>query len=424
MFVQLLATWRRVRASGVAVCVFVMGCGDGLGLTGTTQLRPTLSLSTLGADGAFIESASNNLIDTAELVEVGAESRTILGRISGSDDVDVYDLGPVEVGDRVIVDMTNDGSLDPVLALFDDMGSALLINDHRNVYLGTKQPFVDVVIRRRMNSCYVAVAATPGYGDSGDYGLVASIEPRSAIPLLRSERVLLVFNGGNNVTISTRPAVNVPAFNAANIDSSFAGYTDELVDEVVAGIRSDYRGFAIDILSTSEGTAYDGAMTRIYFGTYDAALLGVAQGVDEFNATPNQSAIVFTDTFQAFMRLDPTVEEMGQAIANVATHEIGHLLGLVHTSDPAGIMDVTASLSQLMLDQDFRKSPLYLVVFPIGHQDGVQSLLASIGGDSFMQVLKLVDFGHSKTVRDLDPDGTPARAEMAFSGCSIGLHGH
>ena len=52
------------------------------------------------------------------------------------------------------------------------------------------------------------------------------------------------------------------------------------------------------------------------------------------------------DTFEAFDPLRPSVAAMSQAIANVACHEIGHLLGLVHTQSPNDIMDVTASLRQ------------------------------------------------------------------------------
>ena len=53
----------------------------------------------------------------------------ISGRISGGGDVDVYDLGPVVPGDRVLVSVTADATLNGAIALFDDVGSTLLIND-------------------------------------------------------------------------------------------------------------------------------------------------------------------------------------------------------------------------------------------------------------------------------------------------------
>ena len=89
------------------------------------------------------------------------ESRLIHGSITGASDVDVYDLGAVMPGDRIIVEMTTEGSLDGAVALFDESGAALLVNDHRNIYLGRSQPYVDVVSRTPGDSCYVAASATP-----------------------------------------------------------------------------------------------------------------------------------------------------------------------------------------------------------------------------------------------------------------------
>jgi hypothetical protein len=163
-------------------------------------------------------------------------------------------------------------------------------------------------------------------------------------------------------------------------------------------------------------------MTRIFFGTYDDALLGVAEGVDEFNATTAQEAMVFTDTFAAFMPLDPPVEDMAQAIANVASHEIGHLMGLVHTSDPLGIMDVTASLYQLLGDQRFNDSAIYAAVFPLGNQNAVTYLLNTVGGD-FRLALSKAWRPRPETLRIRDEVGMdPVRTSWRLSTCCL-THG-
>jgi hypothetical protein len=412
------------RLAGAILAVTLSGCGVNLGSQPSDGSPPTSTLSTLNLDSipTFYENDANNLLDLAQSIAVTGEPQAIRGSISSADDVDVYDLGPVEPGDHIVVNITADDSLTGAMALFDDAGAALLINDHRNVYLGRYGPFIDVVIRRPSQSCFVALASTPGYASTGDYVLTAVDESATPVPDPRPDVILLDFAREKNVRIGSRPAIDVLAFDAASISSAFQGTTDDMLARIVARVREDFVAYDVTILSTSEGAAYDGKMSRIHFGTFDAALLGVAEGVDEFNAGSAQEAIVFTDTFSAFMPLAPSVADMAQAVANVASHEIGHLLGLVHTNDPDDLMDVTASLSQLLLDQDFAKSPLYSAVFPLGNQDSVQSLVDSVGGDEELAHQKSQGRDRTKSqVRDR-PWSPPARAGCMLSGC--GLHGH
>ena len=330
---------------------------------------------------------------------------------------------PPRRGPAWVVDMTPANGLDAVIALLDEQGTALLVNDHRNVYQGRAIPFIDVVTPHDMAACYVAVSSTPGYYSYGDYRLESFMEHPVAIPAPRPDTVLLVFSGGSNVRIGSRSAVNVPPFDAGTISSVFSGDTDELVELVIENMRRDYEGLDVSILSTSEGAAYEQDMTRLYFGTYDPALLGVADGIDEFNATDAQNAIIFTDTFAAFMQLDPTIDEMAQALANVASHELGHLLGLVHTKDAHGVMDVTASLNQLLIDQTFRRSPLYADVFPIGAQDGLQLLLDSVGGNESIILEKQLQAQVLERGREPATAGPSARKMLYFSTCGLD-HAH
>lgn len=400
------------------------GCGFQLGSTGGSGSRSTLNLDTLGLDSetTFFESNPNHRFELAELVRVKGTSRVIRGTVDGAQDVDVFNLGPGEPGDHVVVSMTAAESLDAALAAFDDNGTSLLINDHRNVYLGRVDPFIDIVIRHATDAVYLAVSATPGYASSGDYALVASNTSAAEPFAQRSDVVLLVFDGATSAKVGNRSPVNVPPFDAVNLSPVYAGTTDDMVAEIVDRVREDYAGYDVSILSTSEGDTLRSDMTRIFFGTFDAALLGVAEGVDEFNATVAQEAMVFTDTFAAFLPLDPSVEEMAQAIANVASHEIGHLMGLVHTSDPAGIMDVTASLNQLLGDQTFNDSAIYPGVFPIGFQDAGAYLLDTVGGDLRVLVAKTTRIGVQRLRVRGDSPERAARTSWRLSSCCL-THG-
>jgi len=412
-----------VRSHILAVpLIAIAGCGNAL-LPGDDGGSSTLGSFAVNAAPTFEESNANGLLELAEFVEVTGESEIISGSINSESDVDVFDLGPVAAGDRVFVSLTPDAALKSVVALFDDTGAALLVNDHQNVYLGKKGPFIDVVIRRASESCLVAVAGTPGFSSSGSYILGASVEFPVEIPELNPDVVLLDFDGAFNVRISTRPSADVPPFDASDIDDSLSGDTDAIVRRIVQRIRDDFAPYDVTILSTSEGDVADDTTTSIYFGRFDPALLGVAEGVDEYNATSGQSAIVFTDTFEAFMVLRPSLSELSQAIANVASHEIGHLLGLVHTQDPGDLMDVTASLRALMIDQDFSVAPLYQAVFPIGSQDSAQLLLDSVGGDASLAFGKVKQ---RQSVRDdpydLSAWEQPAREQLQFGSCGLLSH--
>ncbi len=413
---------RRHGARAGWVCITLLaGCGFEFGTGG---INSTLNLTTLGLDSesTLFESSPNGLFELAEAATINEESRVIRGSIDGANDVDIYDLGPAAPGDRFVVSMTAEDTLAPALAAFDEDGTCLLVNDHRNVYLGVLEPFIDVIVRKETDAAYIAISATPGFDAQGDYALLVSKERTVDIPPPESDTVLLVFNGDIGVRVGSRSPVDVPRFDAVNVSSSYVGQTDLMVEEIVARVRDDYDGFDVTILSTSEGDRFQSDMTRIFFGTYDEALLGVAEGVDEFNATTAQEAMIFTDTFAAFMPLEPTVEEMAQAIANVTSHEIGHLMGLVHTSNPQGIMDVTASLFHLLGDQTFNYSSIYAAVFPLGNQNAVSYLLNTVGGDFSLELTKPWR-PRPETLRIRDDMGMdPVRTTWRLSSCCL-THG-
>lgn len=409
------------RPIAYAGACFLSGCGSVnlSSITGGQRSATSLSTVDLTAANTYQESADNNAFDKAEQLVWEGEPLGVEGAVQSESDVDVYDLGPMAAGDRIMAELTTSDTLDGVIGLFDGDGSSLLINDHRNVYMGRRDPFVDVVAREASTHCYLAVAATPGYQANGTYTLVATKELGDPIPSKSPATFLLVFSGGQSVRIGSRPAIDVPPFDAADIGPEYDGLTDYLIDAVVAKVREDFAPFDVTILSTSEGAQFESGMSRLFFGTYDPALLGVAEGVDEFNSDQQQEAIVFTDTFSVFERVSPTTDEMAQALANVSSHEIGHLLGLVHTADPGGIMDVTASLSEILADQAFTRSPIYDLVFPIGDQDAVTYLVDTVGGDYDLAVAAEQNARRTRAKQRFEPNAEPARGKIPFSSCAL-----
>ena len=399
----------------------IAACGNQVDLFSNDGSRPTLGLDIEPDAPTHVETGNNEALEIAQRIELGDQQELIQGRISGAGDVDVYDLGPVSPGDRVRVELQADAGLNGAIGLFDDTGCTLLINDHRNIYLGRQGPFVDVTIRRSSDTCLVALAPTPGFESTGSYELSAVIEFPAPIPTPRRDVFILDFEGGSNVRIGTRPAVSIPRFAAENISRKYSGLTTQMIEQIAAKVRRQFAGYNITIHSSSETTADDDSTSRIYFGTYDPALLGVAEGVDEYNAVLSQHAIVFTDTFEVFEPLRPSLEAMSQAIANVASHEIGHLLGLVHTDDETDIMDVTASLRQLLAEQLFGRAPIYSLVFPLGDQDSAQMLLDAVGADpAAPRIAPTLALEQDNSLSGWKRSEPPARGLRMLGGC--GLH--
>ncbi|MEK6675707.1 MAG: matrixin family metalloprotease [Planctomycetota bacterium] len=417
--------WPRIKSaldlSILAGVLATLGCGNSTLLDSAGDARPTLGSSVVGfdRDATYYENTDNDLLELAQTVDLSQGSKRMVGSISGPNDTDVFNLGPVSPGDHITVVMETDETLDGAIALLDQDGTAWLVDDHRNVYLGRAEPFIDVVVQRTATACHVAVSATPGYSSDGDYTLIATKQSAQSLPERHPDTVLLDFDGGRDIRVAGRPTVNVPPFDAEAISAAFADDATTIANLVTQKVRTDYADLNVTILSTSEGDEFDGTMTRVFFGTFDADLLGIAQGVDEFNSFKTQSAMVFTDTFRAFAPLAPSVDEISQAIANVASHEIGHLLGLVHTADPNGLMDVTASLAELLSDQNFRRSPIHQDVFPLGYQDEFQYLLDSVGASPTAEF-------STKPTADREPvhkqpiiKQTPARQGLRLGTCDL-----
>lgn len=371
------------------VLLGVIGCGASWSPGGPSTLEPFSQLDLSSSDQE--ESGDNESFAEAELLPLRlGEDYTVSGLIDSASDVDIYDLGAVRSGDRILAEVFADDSLEGAIALFNGAGESLLVNDSQNVYRGRLGPYVDLVLKHDGDHAYLVVASTSGSDTIGGYTLAVRMTEGESLPSPIPQTVLLNFAGASGIGFGGRPDADIPGFDAADISSEFEGKTGDMVARIVEFVREDYAGLNVEVLSTSEGADDDGEVTRIHFGTYDPGLLGVAEGVDEYNSSTRQDAIVFTDTFAAFNTLDPTVEEMALAIANVASHEIGHLLGLV-TSDSTDIMDITASLSQLMTDQAFETATLHPTVFPVGAQDSAAYLVDSVGGDaeSFKLVKRL-----------------------------------
>jgi hypothetical protein len=326
------------------------------------------------------ENESNDEYGHAQPVTLSeaTEIRGSLGPSSTSIDQDFYALGPVSAGDTITGELEIDASDDIVMAIIDAQGSVLTCLD---LYYSASGPgTVNLNIHQSTPQLYALMTSRSASTVVRSYRATIGVQRGGQVAPAIEQIIVLNFQGAQNVRIANRTGVNVPAFDASVIDPEYAGFTNVMINNVLELVRADYEGVGVHIYLAGQPGIPAGSRSTVYFGTFDNQLLGLADNVDPYNADLEQSAILYTDTFSVFRPLSPDVTAMSQALANVASHEIGHLLGLRHTTDPFDLMDVTASAQQLLNDQWFRWTYLNEQVLPIGLQDAPALLSWTVGG--------------------------------------------
>jgi hypothetical protein len=357
------------------VLTALAGClpfGDGL---------PDLVLSSPAqrppAGPKFYEAEPNDQFIRANLVGMDAGVQLIGTIGAGGLDFDVYDLGPADAGDRIQADLAAGGK-DVQLGIYNEDQQLLSMVDATGQSSGAAR--IDFVLREPVTQLFAVAATRTESTSSRPYTINLTIEPNYGIPAFVPQVVVLNFKGAANVRIGRQPAVNVPPFDAATIDSRFAGQTQTLIAKILAEVRQDYAGLDVDFYLAGDPNLPAGDLTVLHFGSYSDRYLGLADNVDPFNRDTTQAAIIYTDTFSLFDVLSPSLDQMAQVLANVTSHELGHLLGLRHTADTRDLMDTTASARQMLYDQWFSIADLHPSVMAIGTQNAPAILAWTVGG--------------------------------------------
>ncbi len=373
----------RLRLVGPAALLALasLGCDPSVlfdAAVGTPSSPFTLLSAPLTAnEPAYDEAEPNNDFSAANAVSIGANGgATIHAALDDRSDVDVFGVGAAGPGDRLLVTIRTASGLTASIGVFDDRQNLLQFVSQAG---GTTPMYFETICRETITNLYVMVAAPAGMPAQGAYSLEIRRSAGDAPPV-NPQVILLDFDGDPAVSIGGGPTVSVPPFDAARISAAFAGQTAVIRKKVLEDVRAQFAGLNVTVRSTDEPDATAGPHSTLYFGTYNADLLGLADTIDSYNQDTTQSAIIFTDTFALFNVLAPSVDEIAQVLANVASHEAGHLLGLWHTSDPTDLMDITATARQLLRPQAFRHAPLHTTVSPIGWQNAPDLLAWAVGG--------------------------------------------
>lgn len=328
-------------------------------------------------DAKPTDTSNNSTLDSAAPLDLSSGGADLTStRIAGSD-VDFFALGELSAGDRLIVDVqTASGDLDAVAAIFDSNADLFTLNDDR-VPDSNLNPLIDAVIRAD-GTYFVAVSPFSGGGTSGTYKLSVTLTKGFGIATPQQQLVFFDWLGGSGITIPNVGTFNLPPFDAAQVGLS-SGDTTTLKALVEATVANRYAGYNITFKSSDRDPVPTTPHSTVYFGSFNRQAFAISEEVDTLNADPTDDAIIFTESFNGAFSSVPTLDQMGTAMGNTTAHEIGHLLGLVHTSDASEIMDTTGGNNSILTPQKFGTAPIDASVFPFGFQDATELLSWILG---------------------------------------------
>ena len=299
-------------------------------------------------------------------------SRTFSGSVSGSGDYRLFELGGGSPGDEWVVSLGSTLSGPFVVVLLDAEQNLLMRS-----YMSYHNP-LEHVLRAASGHVYLGVMA-PMSGGGGDFELNASFNNGQRVAAPVQQVVWLNFGSGNRVQVHHRDPISFAPFDAAMVGEAYAGHTQEIKDHILEEMRADYAAYNVVILNSDDGPPPEGSHSVIHFGGSESGLLGLADNVDDYNQDLAQNAIIYVENFAPYWTMQLEPDEMAVMIANVASHELGHLLGLYHTRDPDDLMDTTGSAWDLAENQSFSRGPLEPSVFATGWEDSPCLLKQIVG---------------------------------------------
>lgn len=342
---------------------------------------------------AGLTDSSSDTLAAAATSAASATPSVVTGSVGATGEYQLFELGYGLTGeDWTIADgSTQAGAHSFLIALFDSNYELL-----RREVLTSSRP-LEHILRADTGTLYLGVTPTFS-GSGGDFRFKVSRRSDQPVPAPSPQAVWLNFGGGTSVAVHGRDGISFPAFDGTLLGSAYDGATDALKAGIVEAMREDYAAYNVEILTSDDGPPPAGPYAAIHFGGSDSRLLGLADSVDQYNSDPWQVAVVYVNGFSDYWTMKLTANEMGQMVGNVASHELGHLLGLFHTKVPKDLMDTTGTAWDLAANQAFTTADLEPSVFPFGRENSSQRLAEILGHNPDAPDSALAKDGQSQTM--------------------------